>query len=206
MDDVLRQLLMVVFVPPPTRFPLTSRENALDLGRTPKTTISTEGSSLHSAMGSSLMGSPCGGIAGLGVLTWRASHVVLRNLTVEWTSQSALMLSNGRHDDPTVRDLTVEYCRVNQSHLGFWRDKENADRRKRGYEMRSETVSLIRWNGFHVHHNHISNSLMEGIDFKVGSRNGDIHHNIDLGAYQYGCETWRAGIIREDDPESRDRL
>ncbi|MHC4398712.1 MAG: right-handed parallel beta-helix repeat-containing protein [Planctomycetota bacterium] len=118
------------------------------------------------------------GIAGLGVLMWRASHVVLRNLTVEWTSQSALMLSHGRPADPMVRDLTVEYCRVNQSNLGFWRDRENADPRKRGYEMRSETVSLVRWDGFNVHHNHISNSLMEGIDFKEGSSGGEIHHNI----------------------------
>lgn len=118
------------------------------------------------------------GVAGLGVLTWRASHVTLRNLTVEWTSQSALMLSHGRHSDPMVRDLTVEYCRINQSNVGFWRDRENPDPRQRGYEMRSETVSIVRWDGFDVHHNHISNSLMEGIDFKEGSRNGRIHHNI----------------------------
>ena len=118
------------------------------------------------------------GIAGLGVLTWRASHVVLRNLTIEWTSQSALMLSHGRPADPMVQDLAVEYCRVNQSNLGLWRDRENEDPQKRQHDMRSETMSLARWDGFNVHRNHISNSLMEGIDFKEGSRNGEIHHNI----------------------------
>ena len=118
------------------------------------------------------------GIAGLGVLTWRSSHVTLRNLTVEWTSQSALMLSHGRFDDPDVHDLIVEYCRINQSNLGYWRNHGNPDPRSRGYEMRSETVSIVRWDGFHVHHNHVSNSLMEGIDFKEGSRNGEIHHNL----------------------------
>jgi len=118
------------------------------------------------------------GIAGLGILTWRTSYVILRYVTVQWTSQSALMLSHGKFDDPMVRDLTVEYCRVNQSNLGRWRDHQNPDPRRRGYEMRSETVSLVRWDGFSLHHNHISNSLMEGIDFKEGSCNGAIHHNI----------------------------
>lgn len=118
------------------------------------------------------------GIAGLGVLTWRASHVVLRNLTVQWTSQSALMLSHGHFDDPMVRDLTVEFCRINQSNLGLWRDRHNVEPRKRGYDMRSETVSVVRWDGFLIRNNHISNSLMEGIDFKEGSCNGEIHHNL----------------------------
>ncbi len=118
------------------------------------------------------------GIAGLGVLMWRASHVTLCDVTVEWISQSALMLSHGRHHDPATRNLTVEYCRVNQSNLGLWRDRHNPDPRRRGYEMRSETVSIVKWDGFRVHHNHVSNSLMEGIDFKVGSRNGEIHHNL----------------------------
>jgi len=118
------------------------------------------------------------GIAGLGVLTWRSGHIRLRNLTVQWTSQTALMLSHGRFGDPPVPDLIVENCRINQSNLGFWRDRGHPDPRRRGYEMRSETVSIVQWDGFNLHHNHISNSLMEGIDFKEGSRNGRIHHNI----------------------------
>lgn len=118
------------------------------------------------------------GVAGLGVLTWRSNHVTLRGMKVHWTTQSALMLSHGRFHDPPAKGLIVEDCRVSQSNLGRWLDRDNPDPRKRGYDMRSETVSIVKWDTFRVRHNHISNSLMEGIDFKEGSFNGEIAHNI----------------------------
>ncbi|MFB3903589.1 MAG: hypothetical protein ACE15E_09060 [Acidobacteriota bacterium] len=114
------------------------------------------------------------GVAGLGVLTWLSHHVTLHDVTVEWTTESALMLPNGQVTDPKARDLKVVNCRVNQSNLGGYENKSTYS----GYNMKSETVSIVRWDGFYVAGNHISNSLMEGIDFKEGSRNGEICYNL----------------------------
>ncbi len=39
-------------------------------------------------------------------------------------------------------------------------------------------MSIDNCDGFEIYNNHISNSLMEGIDFKFGATNGKIHNNI----------------------------
>ncbi len=114
------------------------------------------------------------GVAGLGVLTWLSHHVTLHDVTVEWTTESALMLPNGNATDPVALDLKVVNCRVNQSNLGAYANKSTLT----GYNMKSETMSIVRWDGFFVSGNHISNSLMEGIDFKEGSRNGEVCYNL----------------------------
>ncbi|MEM7204295.1 MAG: right-handed parallel beta-helix repeat-containing protein [Planctomycetota bacterium] len=114
------------------------------------------------------------GISGNGVLTWRSSHVRLEHLDVSWTSESALNLANGQVTDPMVSDLSIAYCRINQSNLGHWANEATGS----GYSMRSETVTIVACNGFEVVGNHVSNSLMEGIDFKFGSRNGVIRGNL----------------------------
>jgi hypothetical protein len=114
------------------------------------------------------------GVAGLGVLTWLSHHVTLHDVTVEWTTESALMLSHGQSTDPFSVDLKVVNCRINQSNLGGYANKAT----KAGYNMKSETMSIVRWDGFLIAGNHISNSLMEGIDFKEGSKNGEICYNL----------------------------
>lgn len=115
------------------------------------------------------------GIAGIGILGWKSSHLTLRNLKLEWLSQSAILVSHGKKGvDPPVNDVVITHCRINQSNLGRWADRRNPET----YTMKPETVSIDNCDGFEIDHNHISNSLMEGIDFKFGSKNGLIHNNI----------------------------
>lgn len=114
------------------------------------------------------------GIAGHGVLTWKSSHVRLEHLTVEWTAESGILLHNGGTTEPMIADMTVAQCRVNQTNLGAWADLATLQ----GYNMRPESVSVVSCDGFEIAANHLSNSLMEGIDFKMGSRNGEVRNNV----------------------------
>ncbi|MEM7202944.1 MAG: right-handed parallel beta-helix repeat-containing protein [Planctomycetota bacterium] len=114
------------------------------------------------------------GIAGRGIWTSYSSHLRLEHVSVEWTSQSAMLLTNGDRDSPFARDLVVADCRINQSNLGLWQNQAA----QLGFNRKSETLSIVQFDGFEIARNHVSNSLAEGIDFKFGSRNGQIYNNV----------------------------
>ncbi len=114
------------------------------------------------------------GIAGVGVLAWRSSHVSFEHMLVEWVSNSAVMFANGDANDPFIQNLSLVDSRINQSNLGAYVDRAN----NQGFSNTTETVTLVRVDGFEIARNHVSNSMMQGIDFKFGSRNGVIHHNL----------------------------
>jgi hypothetical protein len=114
------------------------------------------------------------GIAGKGIWSWKSNHMKVQNVKVEWTALSAMEFYNGSYSDPPATDLTVFNSRINQSNLGRWRKKATPG----SYEMFTETLSIVKFDGFAVENNHISNSLMEGIDFKIGAKNGVIRNNI----------------------------
>jgi len=115
------------------------------------------------------------GIAGVGILGWKSSHLTLRNLKIEWIAQSAILVLHGQKGiDPPIKEVAIANCRINQSNLGRWADKRNPET----YDMRSETMSIDNCDGFEIYNNHLANSLMEGIDFKFSSKNGKIHNNL----------------------------
>jgi hypothetical protein len=114
------------------------------------------------------------GVAGKGIVTQQSSHLDLEGLTVEWLSSTAMLFSNGEPGDPPATGLSVVGCRINQCNLGSWDDRATLQ----GYNMTPEAFSIITFDGFRVAGNHLSNSFMEGIDFKLGSRNGVIEGNL----------------------------
>jgi hypothetical protein len=131
------------------------------------------GASVYDSNYVTLSGLAIRGIAGFGVLSWRASHVRVEFTTVEWTANSGMLLTNGNPTDPRITDMTAAHCRINQSNLGAWANASTGQ----GFDMRTEALSLTACDGFSIHGNHVSNSLMEGIDFKFGSAGGAVHHN-----------------------------
>jgi hypothetical protein len=41
-----------------------------------------------------------------------------------------------------------------------------------------EAITIVNTDGFEIANNHLSDGFKEGIDVKVGSRNGTVHHNV----------------------------
>ncbi len=80
------------------------------------------------------------GIAGVGILGWKSSHLTLRNLKIEWISQSSLLVLHGQKGvDPRINDVTIANCRINQSNLGRWGDKRNPET----YDMKVSIPSQV---------------------------------------------------------------
>ncbi len=114
------------------------------------------------------------GIVGEGVFTWKTSHVRVEFVDVEWCSNSGIKISNGDPTGTHAQDATVAYCRVNQCNLGRFTNRATLA----GFNSATETVTIERIDGFEVFGCELTNSLMQGIDFKFGARNGLIHHNL----------------------------
>lgn len=113
------------------------------------------------------------GIAGMGINGFGASQLSVEHMTVQWTTGSA-MFFNVSPAEPAVADLTVAHCRVNQSNLGAWQNQAT----QQNFNFTTETISIVKYDGFSVFRNHISNSMMVGIDFKEGAKNGSIRNNL----------------------------
>ena len=118
------------------------------------------------------------GIAGLGILTWNTSHVAVLNVTVQWISNTAMEFHHGgptKPSAPFMANLTVAGCTMRQMNLAKFTDRT---RNPKLFSMKAEALSIIHVDGFHVHHNQLLNGMMEGIDFKEGSKNGRVHNNL----------------------------
>jgi len=121
----------------------------------------------------SLSGFEVRGIAGMGIQTRGSSHLLVEHMTTEWTSLSAMSFGS-QAAGPMVEDLTVAHNRINQSNLGLW----NNAALSQGFSMVTETVSIANMNGFEVFRNHVSNSMMVGIDIKERTNNGSVRNNL----------------------------
>ena len=90
--------------------------------------------------------------------------LVLENLVLKRTGMSGINVYDSK-------GLTVRKNRVTRSNLGI-RDADGE------YDSPEESITIVNTSDFDVSHNYLHDSLKEGIDVKVRSRNGTVHHNL----------------------------
>ncbi|MCA8973592.1 MAG: right-handed parallel beta-helix repeat-containing protein [Planctomycetes bacterium] len=136
------------------------------------------------------------GVAGVGVLIDGADNVTLQHLKMEYLAESAVkarveVQSWGCYGDsmpwplPMADGLTIHDCRINQTNLGYYPGQGTT------LLYQPECISISSYQNCVVSNNHLSNVLMEGIDFKLDT-SGTIRNNIvefvrSIGIYGNEC-------------------
>lgn len=121
-----------------------------------------------------------------GIVINDKDHVTLRNLTVR------NVLMNGISADDTT-GLTIEGVTVTRTGMsginvydstgiairnsGVTRSNLGIRRRNGGFMDDEESITIVNSRDFDIAYNDLHDSLKEGIDIKVGSRGGAVHHN-----------------------------
>ena len=90
--------------------------------------------------------------------------LTLENLVVKRTGMSGINIYDSK--GPRIRKN-----RITRSNLGI-RDTDGE------VDSPEESVTIVNTSDFDISYNHLHDSLKEGIDVKVRSRNGTVHHNL----------------------------
>jgi hypothetical protein len=101
-----------------------------------------------------------------GIVLKDASNMIVRNNSTFRTGSSGIIVLPASYYDGGEREVTSKNIRV------LYNTIDNANN-----WLDQEALSIWGVNGFEVAYNTVKNSKTEGIDAKVGARNGNIHHN-----------------------------
>jgi hypothetical protein len=101
-----------------------------------------------------------------GIVLKDARNMIVRNNSTFGTGSSGIIVLpasyyGGGEQEVTSKNIKVLYNTIDNANS--WRDQE--------------ALSIWGVDNFEVAYNTVKNSFTEGIDAKVGSRNGSIHHN-----------------------------
>ncbi len=99
-----------------------------------------------------------------GIYAINTTGLTLANLVVKRTGMSGINIYDSKGP-------TVQKNRVTRSNLGI-RDTDGE------VDSPEESITIVNTSDFDVSYNHLHDSLKEGIDIKVRSRNGTVHHNL----------------------------
>jgi Right handed beta helix region len=101
-----------------------------------------------------------------GIVLKDATSILVRNNSVYRTGSSGIIVLPASYYGGGELEVTSKNIRVTNNTI------DNANN-----WLDQEALSIWGVNGFDVSYNLVKNSKTEGIDAKVGSRNGRIHHN-----------------------------
>lgn len=111
-----------------------------------------------------------------GVLIRGSHDIVLRNIRTRKSGASGIIATVDRRTGTRSSNIRILNSTVEKACHTFSRTGQGGQ----------EAISIVSVNGFEVAYNHVIGGKKEGIDAKVWSRNGLIHHNTVFGQKRAG--------------------
>lgn len=111
-----------------------------------------------------------------GVLIRGSHDVVLRNVRTEKSGASGIIATVDRRTRTRSSNIKILNSSVDKACSTFSRTGQGGQ----------EAISIVSVDGFEVAYNQVTGGKKEGIDAKVWSRNGSIHHNTVVGQKRAG--------------------